>query len=116
MSKIARRSHDYLVEISVVDVVLFAVVGILLLDVVGEKVVVDPIPNLLRWDVVVETSCVVVADLAVVDVEVVVVVGALFSLSIVAVGLLKLLFSSVSSMLMKNSLLSMSMLSLKLST
>ena len=44
----------------------------------AEKVVVDPIPNLLRWDVVVEASCVVVADLA---------VGALFSfLSTVAVG------------------------------
>ena len=41
------RSDDYLVEIPVVDVVLFDVVGILLLDVVGEKVVVDPIPNLL---------------------------------------------------------------------
>ena len=48
------RSDDYLVEIPVVDVVLFVVVGILLLDVVGEKVVVDPIPNLLRWDDVVE--------------------------------------------------------------
>ena len=47
----------------------------------------DPIPNLLRWDVVVEASCVVVADLAIVDAEVVVVVGALFSfLSTVAVG------------------------------
>ena len=72
------RSEDYPVEIPVVDVVLFVVVGILLLDVVVEKVVVDPIPNLLRWDVVVEASCDVVADLAVVDVEVVVVVGALF--------------------------------------
>ena len=81
------RSDDYLVEIPVVDVVLFVVVEILLLDVVAEKVVVDPIPNLLRWDVVVEASCVVVADLAIVDVEVVVVVGALFSfLSTVAVG------------------------------
>ena len=48
------RSDDYPVEIPVVDIVLFVVVGILLLDVVGEKVVVDPIPNLLRWDDVVE--------------------------------------------------------------
>ena len=81
------RSDDDLVEIAVVDVVLFVVVEILLLDVVAETVVVDPIPNLLRWDVVVEASCVVVADLAAVDVEVVVVVGALFSfLSTAAVG------------------------------
>ena len=48
------RSDDYLVEIPVVDVVLFDVVEILLLDVVVETVVVDPIPNLLRWDDVVE--------------------------------------------------------------
>ena len=66
------RSDDYLVEIPVVDVVLFVVVGILLLDVVGEKVVVDPIPNLLRWDDVVE---------AIVDGDVVVVVLVCSSLS-----------------------------------
>ena len=66
---VENRSDDYLVEIPVVDVVLFVVVvvvvGILLLDVVVEKVVVDPIPNLLRWDDVVE---------AIVGVDVVVVV------------------------------------------
>ena len=75
----------------------------------GEKVVVDPIPNLLRWDDVVEA-------IVGVDVVVVVLVVLVSFLSSVAVVLLQLLFSSVSSMLMKNSLLSMSTLSWKLST
>ena len=62
---VENRCDDYLVEIPVVDVVLFVVVEILLLDVAVETVVVDPILNLLRWDDVVE---------AIVDGDVVVVV------------------------------------------
>ena len=81
------RSDDYLVEIPVVDVVLFVVVGILLLDVVGEKVVVDPIPNLLRWDDVVEA----VVDGDVVVAVLVVLVSFLSSVAVVLVVVVVLL-------------------------
>ena len=83
------RSDDYLVEIPVVDVVLFVVVGILLLDVVGEKVVVDPIPNLLRWDDVVEA--IVDGDVVVAVPVVVVLVSFLSSVAVVLVVVVVLL-------------------------
>ena len=81
------RSDDYLVEIPVVDVVLFVVVGILLLDVVVETVVVDPIPNLLRWDDVVEA----IVDVDVVVVVLVVLVSFLSSVAVVFVVVVVLL-------------------------
>ena len=81
------RSDDYLVETLVVDVVLFVVVGILLLDVVVETVVVDPIPNLLQWDDVVET----IVDVDVVVVVLVVLVSFLSSVAFVLVVVVALL-------------------------
>ena len=81
------RSDDYLVEIPVVDVVLFVVVGILLLDVVGEKIVVDPIPNLLRRDDVVEA----IVDGDVVVAVLVVLVSFLSSVAVVFVEVVALL-------------------------
>ena len=76
---------DYLVEIVVVDDDVHFVVVILLLDVVAKKEVDDPIPNLLRWDDVVQASGDVVAGLATVDVYAVVVVVLVSFLSNVAV-------------------------------
>ena len=81
------RSDDYLVEIPVVDVVLLVVVGVLLLDVVGENVVVDPILNLLRWDDVVEA----IADGDVVVAVLVVVVSFLSSVAVVFIVVVVLL-------------------------
>ena len=81
------RSDDYLVEIPVVDVVLFVVVGILLLDVVEEKAVVDPIPNLLRWNDVVEA----IVDGDVVVAVLVVLVSFLSSVAVVLVVVVVLL-------------------------
>ena len=81
------RSDDYLVEIPVVDVVLFGVVEILLLDVVVETLVFDPIPNLLRWDDVVEA----IVDEDVVIVVLVVLVSFLSSVAVVLVEVLVLL-------------------------
>ena len=81
------RSGDYLVEIPVVDVVLFVVAGILLLNVVGEKVVVDPIPNLLRWDDAVEA----IVDGDVVVAVLVVLVSFLSSVAVVFVAVVALL-------------------------
>ena len=77
-----------LLQYLVVDVVLFgAVVGILLFDIVGEKVVVDPIPNLLRWDDVVEA----IVDGDVVVAVLVVLVSFLSSVAVVSVVVVVLL-------------------------